>query len=131
LAYLSTLTGGDNKPLFEPAFLAYLADLRLTCDIDAIPEGTAVFPHQPLVRVKGPLLECQLLETPLLNIVNFQTLIATKAARICHAARGDKVIEFGLRRAQGIDGGLAASRAAFVGGCAGTSNVLAGKLYNI
>jgi nicotinate phosphoribosyltransferase len=131
LAYLATLTGGDNKPLFEPAFLAYLAELRLSCDVDAIPEGTAVFPHQPLVRVKGPLLECQLLETPLLNIINFQTLIATKAARICHAARGDKVIEFGLRRAQGIDGGLAASRAAYVGGCAGTSNVLAGKLYDI
>jgi nicotinate phosphoribosyltransferase len=131
VAYLGTLKGNDGSALFERGFLEYLGGLRLTCDVDAVAEGTVVFPHQPLVRVKGPLLECQLLETPLLNIVNFQTLIATKAARVCMAARGDAVVEFGLRRAQGIDGGLSASRAAYVGGCAGTSNVLAGKLFGI
>ena len=89
------------------------------------------FGQEPLVRVRGPILQCQLLETPLLNTINFQTLIATKAARICAAARGEPVIEFGLRRAQGIDGGISASRAAYMGGCAATSNVLAGKLYGI
>ncbi len=129
--FLSTITGNDNEPLFEPAFLEYLAKLRLTVDIDAIPEGTVVFPHEPLLRVRGPILQCQLLETALLNIVNFQSLIATKAARIVMAAQGDSVLEFGLRRAQGIDGALAASRAAFIGGCAATSNVLAGKQFGI
>jgi nicotinate phosphoribosyltransferase len=131
LAYLVTLTGADGSRLFEPAFLDYLGELRLSCDIDAVVEGTVVFPHEPLVRVRGSLLQCQLLETPLLTLVNFQTLIATKAARVCLAARGDAVLEFGLRRAQGIDGGVTASRAAYVGGCAATSNVLAGKLYGI
>jgi nicotinate phosphoribosyltransferase len=90
-----------------------------------------VFPHEPLVRVRGPILQAQLVETVLLNVVNFETLIATKAARVCLAARGDPVIDFGLRRAQGIDGGLSASRAAYVGGCTGTSNVLAGRLFGI
>ncbi len=131
LAYLSSLTGNDGQPLFEPAFLDYLSRLGFSCDIDAIPEGTVVFPHEPLIRVRGPIVQGQLLETALLNIVNFETLIATKAARICLAARGEPVMEFGLRRAQGIDGGLAASRAAYVGGCSATSNVLAGRLYGI
>lgn len=131
LAYLGTLKGNDGQPLFDPHFLDYLRDLRLTLDIDAIPEGTAVFEHEPLVRVSGSLLQAQLIETPLLNLINFQTLIATKAARICDAARGEPVIEFGLRRAQGIDGALAATRSAYVGGAAATSNVLAGKLYGI
>jgi nicotinate phosphoribosyltransferase len=131
LAFMATIPGNDGKPIFEPAFLAYLRDLRLTVDIDAIPEGTAVFPYEPLVRVRGPLLQGQLLETALLCLVNFNTLIATKAARICLAARGDPVLEFGLRRAQGVDGALSASRAAYIGGCAATSNVLAGKLYGI
>lgn len=130
-AYLATLTGNDGKPLFPPAFIAHLGALRLSVDIDAIPEGTVVFPHQPLVRVRGPILQCQLLETALLCLVNFQSLIATKAARICQAARGEPVLEFGLRRAQGFDGALGASRAAYVGGCASTSNVLAGKRYGI
>lgn len=129
--YLASLTGNDGAPLFEPAFLRYLSDLRLTCDIDAMAEGTVVFGQEPLIRVRGPILQCQLLETALLNIINFQTLIATKASRICAAARGDPVIEFGLRRAQGIDGGLSASRAAYIGGCTATSNVLAGKVYGI
>ncbi|PHS02689.1 MAG: nicotinate phosphoribosyltransferase [Blastopirellula sp.] len=129
--YLATLTGNDGEPLFESPFLNYLRNLELTCDIDAMPEGTLVFGQQPIIRVKGPLLQCQILETALLNIVNFQTLIATKASRISAATGGEPVLEFGLRRAQGIDGGLAASRAAYIGGCAATSNVLAGKLFGI
>jgi len=131
LNYLATLTGGDTRPLFEKGFLDYLKKLTLTCDVDAVPEGTVVFPHEPLLRVQGPILQAQLIETALLNRINFQSLIATKAARVCLAARGEPVIEFGLRRAQGADGGLAASRAAYIGGCAGTSNVLAGKTHGM
>ncbi len=131
LAYLETLTGGDGRPLFEPAFLHYLETSSLKCHVDAVPEGTVVFPHEPQVRVRGPLWQGQLIETPLLNLVNFQTLVATKAARISQAAEGEPVLEFGLRRSQGIDGGLAASRAAYVGGCSATSNLLAGKVYGI
>src|SRR6266536_2931484 len=101
LAYLRTLTGNDGKALFDGAFLDYLAQMRFTCDIDAAPEGTVVFPQEPLVRVTGPILQGQILETPLLNMINFQTLVATKASRVCAAAKGDQVIEFGLRRAQG------------------------------
>lgn len=131
LDYLATIAGNDNRPIFDPAFLHYLSELRLEVDIDAMPEGTVAFPHEPLLRIQGPILHCQLLETALLNMVNFQTLIATKAARIVRAAKGDSVLEFGLRRAQGIDGSLAASRAAYIGGCHATSNVLAGKIYGI
>jgi nicotinate phosphoribosyltransferase len=131
VAYLSGLTGNDGRPLFEPAFLAELGELRLRCDVDAVPEGTVVFPYEPLVRVRGPILQAQLVETALLNFVNFETLVATKAARMCLAARGDDVVDFGLRRAQGPDGGLGASRAAYVGGCAATSNVLAGRLFGL
>ena len=131
VAYLADIKGEDGEAMFESEFLDYLVNLKFSCDIDAIPEGKAVFPHEPLVRVKGPILQCQLIESPLLNFVNYQTLIATKAARIYIAARGEPVMEFGLRRAQGIDGALAASRAAYVGGCASTSNVLAGKLFGI
>ena len=131
LEYLGTLNGADDQPLFEPDFLQYLGELRLNVDIDAMREGTVCFAQEPLMRVQGSVLECQLLETALLNIVNFQTLIATKAARVCLAAGDDGVLEFGARRAQGIDGALSASRAAFVGGCAATSNVLAGKCFGI
>ncbi len=131
LDYLSQLMTSDGKPIFEEAFLRYLGDLKITCDIDAVPEGTPIFPQEPLVRVQGPLLQAQLLESVFLNIINFQTLIATKAARIVFAAKNDPVIEFGLRRAHGIDGAFSASRAAFIGGCQGTSNVLAGKLLGI
>ncbi|WP_339727476.1 nicotinate phosphoribosyltransferase [uncultured Gimesia sp.] len=131
IEYLSQLEGNDGQPLFAGEFLTYLSELKLSCDLDAVPEGTVVFPHEPLVRVTGPILQCQLMETALLNLINFQTLIATKSARICAATGGDPVLEFGLRRAQGIDGGLAASRAAYIGGCAATSNVLAGKLFKI
>jgi nicotinate phosphoribosyltransferase len=130
-AYLATLTGADGKPLFDAGFLAYLRDLRFTGTVDAVPEGRLVFAHEPLIRVRAPIIQAQLVETALLTMVNFGTLIATKAARICDAARGAPVLEFGLRRAQGIDGGLAASRAAWIGGVAATSNVLAGKLYGI
>ena len=131
LNYLGTLRGNDERPLFQTEFLDSLRQMKLSCDLDAIPEGTVVFPHEPLVRVQGPLIQCQLLETFLLNAVNFQTLIATKAARLCYAAKDEPVMEFGLRRAQGIDGSISASRAAYIGGCEGTSNVLAGKLLGI
>jgi len=130
-AYLGTLVGNDGRPLFDDPFLLYLERLQLELDVDAVPEGTVVFPHEPLVRVRGPILHGQLLETALLNCINFETLIATKAARICHAAQGEQVLEFGLRRAQGVDGGLSASRAAHIGGCHATSNVLAGKTFGI
>jgi len=131
LEYLAGLHGNDGKLLFEAEFLEFLGELRLSCDIDGVEEGTVVFPQEPLLRVKGPLVQAQLLETALLNLVNFQTLIATKAARVNQAARGEPVLEFGLRRAQGIDGALSASRAAYIGGCAATSNVLAGRLVGI
>lgn len=131
LAYLATLTGNDGAPLFEGGFLEYLRTFAFTCDVDAIPEGTVVFPNEPLLRIQGPIIQAQIVETALLNFINFQTLIATKAARICLAAQGESVLEFGLRRAQGVDGALAASRAAFIGGCAATSNVLAGQIFGI
>jgi nicotinate phosphoribosyltransferase len=131
LSYLAGLEAPLGGALFAPSFLQYLRELRLSVDIDAVPEGTVVFGHEPLLRVRGSLLEAQLLETTLLNLLNFQTLIATKAARVCQAARGDDVLEFGLRRAQGVDGALAASRAAYLGGCAATSNVLAGMQFGI
>ncbi len=131
ISYLSELKDSQGKVLFDRDFLNYLSQLIFSCDIDAIEEGCVVFPHEPLIRVKGPLLQCQLLESILLNIINFQTLIATSAARIVEAARGEPVLEFGLRRAQGFDGALMASRAAYIGGCMATSNVLAGKLFDI
>lgn len=131
LDYLATLKDGKQLPMFESGFLDYLANMRFTCDIDAVPEGTIIFPNEPVLRIQGPLIQCQLLESALLNILNFQTLIASKAARVCLAAAGDDVMEFGLRRAQGPDGALSASRAAYIGGCAATSNTLAGKLYDI
>jgi nicotinate phosphoribosyltransferase len=131
LDFLAGLAGNDGKPLFSDGFLDYLRELRFECDLDAVPEGTVVFPQEPLLRVTGPIAQCQLVESALLNFLNFQTLIATKAARVTLAAQGDEVVEFGLRRAQGIDGALSASRAAYVGGCAATSNALAGKLLGI
>ncbi|MEA1950721.1 MAG: nicotinate phosphoribosyltransferase, partial [Planctomycetota bacterium] len=129
--YLSSLEGNDGLKLFEQGFLDYLGKMTFRCDVDGIPEGTVVFPHEPLVRVRGPLIEGQVIESMLLNAINFQTLIATKAARVAMAAQGEPVLEFGLRRAQGIDGALSASRAAYLGGCAATSNVLAGRLFGI
>lgn len=131
LDYLSSLIGADGKPLFDGEFIDFLSRLRLDVDIDAVAEGEIVFAHEPLVRVQGSLIQCQLLETAILNFFNFQTLIATKAARIKLAAQGKPVLEFGLRRAQGPDGGLTASRCAYIGGADATSNVLAGRLYGI
>ncbi|HVI40110.1 MAG TPA: nicotinate phosphoribosyltransferase [Anaerovoracaceae bacterium] len=131
IVYLSTLKSSNGSPLFEKDFLDYLFYMEFNCSVSAVPEGTVVFPNEPLLTISGPIIQCQLLETALLNIINFQTLIATKAAHIMKAANGDKVSEFGLRRAQGIDGGLAASRAAFIGGCDSTSNTMAGKIYGI
>jgi nicotinate phosphoribosyltransferase len=131
VSYLSGLPGSDGRPLFSAEFLAWLSEFTFSCDVDAVPEGTAVFPREPLLRVQGPIAQCQLVETALLNCINFQTLVATKAARVCLAAKGDRVVEFGLRRAQGPDGGLSASRAAYIGGCSGTSNTLAGERFGI
>lgn len=131
LGYLAAQTGNDGKPLFQREFLQALGELRFTCDVDALPEGTPVFPQQPMLRVEGPLWQAQMVETALLSLINFQTLIATKASRICRAAAGDPVLEFGLRRAHGLDGGHSASRAAYVGGCVATSNVWAGRRYGI
>jgi len=121
---------GSTKT-FPDSFLDSLKTFKMTCDVWAVPEGTVVFPHEPLVRVEGPLFQAQLLETFLLNALNYPTLVATKAARICQVAGDDPVIEFGLRRAQGPDGGLVGSRAAYIGGCAATSNALAGKHYGV
>lgn len=129
--YLSTLRGADQKPLFSDEFLQHLRELRFQCDVDAVPEGTIVFPQEPMLRISGSLLECQLLETALLNLWNFQTLIATKSIRIREAAGSAKVVEFGARRAQGPDGALTAAYAAYIGGCDSTSNVLAGKIFGI
>src|SRR3954467_2484375 len=131
LAYLATLRDGRGEALFRAGFLDYLSGFRFACTVDAVPEGSLVFAHEPIVRVTGPIAHAQLVETALLTMVNFETLTATKASRVVQAARGAPVIEFGLRRAQGIDGGLSASRAAYIGGCSASSNTLAGKLYQI
>lgn len=131
IQYLGALKAANGKPLFNESFLNYLQRMEFSCNISAVPEGTAVFPHQPLLRVEGPLIQAQLLETALLNVINFSTLITTKSARIFQAAQGESVLEFGLRRAQGIDGGITATRSAYIGGCNGTSNVLAGRLFGI
>jgi nicotinate phosphoribosyltransferase len=131
IEHLRGLCGVTGKPLFPPEFLDLLTALHFTCDIDAIPEGTVVFGNEPLVRVTGPLLQAQLVESMLLTVIGFQTLVATKAARVVEAAGGGSILEFGLRRAQGPDGALSAARAAYIGGVSATSNVLAGRLYGI
>ncbi len=121
----------DSLNLFKKEFLDYLANFRFTGDIYAIKEGSIVFPNEPLLRIHSTLIEAQLIESMVLNFINFQSLIATKAARIVIASNGGAVLEFGLRRAQGVDGALSAARAAFIGGAVATSNVLAGKMFNI
>jgi nicotinate phosphoribosyltransferase len=131
LDYLRSLTAEDGSALFQPEFLRSLQSVRAEVQVDAVAEGLPVFANEPLLRVTGAAISCMLVESPLLNFINFQTLIATKAARILEATRGEPVLEFGLRRAQGIDGALSATRAAYIGGCAATSNALAGKLYGI
>lgn len=125
IAYLASLG------IFRAEFLQYLSTYRFSGDIYAIAEGTVVFPNEPLLRVHTSLIDAQLLEGLLLNTLNFQSLVATKASRMVLASRGGDVLEFGLRRAQGSDGALSASRAAFVGGCSITSNTLAGKVFSI
>jgi len=125
VAYLRSLK------IFSDDFLHYLSGFHFSGDIYAIPEGTVVFPKEPLIKVIAPIMEAQLIETAILNIVNHQSLIATKASRVVHAAAGDGVMEFGLRRAQGPDAGLYGARAAMIGGCIATSNVLAGELFDV
>ena len=117
--------------IFEPDFLDYLESFHFSGDIYAIPEGNIMFPREPMVKVIAPIMEAQLIETAILNIINHQSLIATKTSRICYAAKGDGIMEFGLRRAQGPDAGLYGARAAMIGGCIGTSNVLAGQLFDV
>ena len=117
--------------IFDEDFLEYLTNFKFTGSVYAIPEGTVVFPKEPLLKVIAPIMEAQLIETAILNIVNHQSLIATKAARVVYAAKGDGVLEFGLRRAQGPDAGVYGARAAMIGGCVGTSNVLAGQKFGV
>ncbi len=138
LFYLTHLSVGSDSirylrstGLFPPSFLSYLRTLRFRGDLDAMPEGTVFFPHEPVLRVTANIIEAQIVETFLLNAVNLQTLIATKACRVLEAAAGRPVVEFGLRRAHGMDAGLKGARAAYLAGCAGSSNVLAGRLYGI
>ena len=109
--------------VFDQEFLDYLKDFKFTGDVFAVPEGTVIFPGEPILTVKAPVIQAQLVETAILNIMNFQTLIATKAAKICYSAKGDSVMEFGLRRAQAPDAGIYGARAAIIGGCSSTSNV--------
>lgn len=117
--------------IFDTDFLDYLKDFRFTGDIYAIPEGTVMFPREPMIKVIAPIMEAQLVETAILNIINHQSLIATKASRVCYAAKGDGIMEFGLRRAQGPDAGVYGARAAMIAGCVGTSNVLAGEMFGV
>lgn len=120
-----------NLETFSDEFLEYLKNFKFTGEIYAVEEGTILFPNEPIIRVKARAMEAQFIETTILSIINFQSLIATKASRICYAAGNDGVMEFGLRRAQGPEAGLYGAKAAFVGGCIGTSNVLAGKAFDI
>ena len=124
LAYL-------KKQGFNSQFLEYLRNFKFTGDVWAMPEGTVAFPCEPLIRVTAPIIEAQLVETFLLNTVNLQTMIATKASRVVHAAKGKGVVEFGLRREHGIDAGMKVARSSYMAGCQGTSNVLAGMAYGI
>ncbi len=125
IAYLRSLG------IFKEPFLEYLKDFKFSGDIYAIPEGSVMFPREPMIKVIAPIMEAQLVETAILTIINHQSLIATKTSRICYAAKGDGIMEFGLRRAQGPDAGIYGARAAMIGGCIGTSNVLAGQLFDV
>ena len=136
--YLLSLNFGEEEieylrslNLFGEDFLQYLANMKFTGDVYAVPEGTVVFPGEPILTVRAPIIQAQLVETAILNMMNHQTLIASKAAKVCHAAKGDDVLEFGLRRAQGPDAGLYGARAAVIGGCTSTSNVLAGQMFDV
>lgn len=125
IAYLRSLN------LFDEGFMQLLREFKFTGEIYAVREGTVVFPHEPLIRVKAPIMQAQLIETAMLNIINHQTLIATKASRVVYAAEGSSVLEFGLRRAQGPDAGIYGARAAIIGGCTSTSNVMTGEMFGI
>ncbi|MCD8104972.1 MAG: nicotinate phosphoribosyltransferase [Lachnospiraceae bacterium] len=125
IAYLRSLG------IFHEPFLDYLKDFHFEGDIYAIPEGSVMFPHEPMLKVIAPVMQAQLVETAILTILNHQSLIATKSARVVHAARGDGIMEFGLRRAQGADAGIYGARAAMIAGCIGTSNVLAGQMFDV
>lgn len=136
--YIKNLSFSDSdiqylksQNLFKNEFLEYLKDFKFKGDIHAITEGTVIFPSEPILRIKASIIEAQLIETALLNIINHQCLIATKASRVVLACNGDRVLEFGLRRAQGPDAGIYGARAAVIGGCVATSNVLAGKMFDI
>ncbi|MGL5258613.1 MAG: nicotinate phosphoribosyltransferase [Lachnospiraceae bacterium] len=121
----------ESLGLFDDDFLEYLSNFKFCGDIYAIPEGSVIFPREPLIKVIAPIMEAQLVETAILNIINHQSLIATKASRVCFAAKGNDILEFGLRRAQGPDAGIYGARAAMIGGCVGTSNVLCGQLFDV
>ncbi|MGB4984552.1 MAG: nicotinate phosphoribosyltransferase [Erysipelotrichaceae bacterium] len=125
IAYLRSIK------LFNEDFLNYLKDLKFSGNIYAIKEGTPIFPKEPVIKIEAPIIQAQIIETAILNIFNHQTLIATKAARVCYVAKNRGVLEFGLRRAQGPDAGLYGARAAMIGGCVATSNVLAGKMFDV
>ena len=129
--YIKNLDYLRGLGIFKEDFLHYLSGFHFSGDIYAIPEGTVVFPKEPLLKVVAPIMEAQLVETAILNIINHQSLIATKTSRIVFAANGDGIMEFGLRRAQGPDAGLYGARAAMIGGCVGTSNVLAGQMFDV
>ena len=137
LQYLETIKFTEEqlaylkKQGFKWDFLDYLRGFRFTGEVWAVPEGTVAFPNEPLIRITAPIIEAQLVETFLLNTVNLQTMIATKTSRVVHAAKGRSVIEFGLRREQGIDAGMKVARSSYIAGCQGTSNVLAGQTYGI
>ena len=136
--YLQNLSFSDediaylrSKGLFSEAFLQYLRTFRFACDVWAVPEGTPIFPHEPIVTVRGPMVQAQLIETMILLTINHQSLIATKANRLCRAAEGRAVMEFGSRRAQGYDGAVYGARAAYIGGCCGTACALADREFGI
>ena len=131
IQYLASLTDIHNNRIYPQEFLQFLSQFHINCSLHSVQEGTIVFPHEVVLRVEGTLIECQLLETLILNIINYSSLISTKASRIYKAAKGKPILEFGLRRSHGINGGLLATRAAYIGGCNATSNLLAGKIYDI
>ena len=131
VSFLASIPGKDGRPIFVATFLEFLQQWRFRGSIEAVPEGTILFPHEPIVRVRAPLLDAQVIEAALLAIINHQSLIATKASRVRLAAGSDEVLEFGLRRSHGLDGGLSSSRAAHIGGADATSNVLAAARFGI
>ena len=129
--YLKSLKSDNGENLFDKKFLKFLKSFKFSCDVEAVEEGRVIFSNEPIINVRGPIYQCQLVESAIINMFNFNTLIATKASRMNLSSKDDFILEFGLRRAQGIDGSLSASRASYIGGTSKTSNVLAGKLFDI